>query len=186
MPTGKFFDDTIACGLWFRPPQSKILATSINWRLPEKLFWRPFFFFGEHLRLCPWFLASRGSVLGKAVLGLGFFCVLGLGLEPCVLDSTTDAYKPCYCPGRIWIELGPCSSVARILQWGRGCFVGWKQNQTLLIQILIDLSSDWPKFRWSQKKKSSSKLKASFSGRYHKRFLTNSHRQYHGGYYFRF
>ena len=44
------------------------------------------FFFGEHLRLCPWpwpraslFLASRGSVLGRAVLGL----------EPCVLDSTS-------------------------------------------------------------------------------------------------
>ena len=34
-------------------------------------------------------LASRGSVLGKAVLGLGlgFFCVLGY--EPCVLDSTS-------------------------------------------------------------------------------------------------
>ena len=36
-------------------------------------------------------LASRVSVLGMAVLGLGlgFFCVLGLGLEPCVLDSTS-------------------------------------------------------------------------------------------------
>ena len=36
-------------------------------------------FFGEHLRLCPWSLAlaSRGSVLG---------------LEPCVLDSTSDFY----------------------------------------------------------------------------------------------
>ena len=35
-------------------------------------------------------LASRVSVLGKAVLGigLGFFCVFGL--EPCVLDSTSD------------------------------------------------------------------------------------------------
>ena len=43
---------------------------------PEKKFLRPFFwdclkknlenllFFGEHLRLCSWFLASRGSVLG--------------------------------------------------------------------------------------------------------------------------
>ena len=53
-----------------------------------------FFFFGEHLRLCPWFLAlaSRVSVLGRAVLGLGFFCVLGLGLEPCVLDSTSVIY----------------------------------------------------------------------------------------------
>ena len=35
------------------------------------------FFFGKHLRLCPWpraflSLASRVSVLGKAVLGLGF------------------------------------------------------------------------------------------------------------------
>ena len=36
--------------------------------------------------------ALRESVLGRAVLGLGlgFFCVLGLGLEPCVLDSTSD------------------------------------------------------------------------------------------------
>ena len=34
-------------------------------------------------------LASRGSVLGKAVLGLGleFFCVQGL--EPCVLEPTS-------------------------------------------------------------------------------------------------
>ena len=43
----------------------------------KKIFERPFFF-GEHLRLCPWpraflSLALRGSVLGKAVLGLGFF-----------------------------------------------------------------------------------------------------------------
>ena len=43
-------------------------------------------------------LASRVSVLGKAVLGLGlvFFCVLGLGLEPCVLDSTSAGYAPGY------------------------------------------------------------------------------------------
>ena len=55
------------------------------------------FFFLESTCICvlgpwPWpraflFLASRVSVLGKAVLGLGFFCVLGL--EPCVLDSTS-------------------------------------------------------------------------------------------------
>ena len=34
-----------------------------------------FFFFGEHSRLCPWSLALAWSVsvLGKAVLGLGFF-----------------------------------------------------------------------------------------------------------------
>ena len=28
----QIFDDVIACDLWFRPPQSKILATPINWR----------------------------------------------------------------------------------------------------------------------------------------------------------
>ena len=64
---------------------------------------KTFFFFSESTCACvlgpwPWpraflSLASRVSVLGKAVLdlGLGFFCVLGLGLglEPCVLDSTS-------------------------------------------------------------------------------------------------
>ena len=56
------------------------------------------FFFWRALALGPWpraflSLASRVSVLGKAVLGLGlgFFCVLGLGLESCVLDSTSAA-----------------------------------------------------------------------------------------------
>ena len=53
----------------------------------KNFFENVFFFFVEHLRLCPWpraflSLASRVSVLGKAVLGLG--------LEPCVLDSTSD------------------------------------------------------------------------------------------------
>ena len=58
-----------------------------------------FFFLESTCALCPWpwpraflSLASRVSVLGKAVLGLGlgFFCVLGL--EPCVLDSTSAKY----------------------------------------------------------------------------------------------
>ena len=36
-------------------------------------------------------LASRGSVLGRCVLGFGFFlCVLGL--ESCVLDSTSGDF----------------------------------------------------------------------------------------------
>ena len=66
----------------------KRFSLEIDWK-----FFLKAFFFGEHLRFCPWsraFLssASRGSVLGRAVLGLGFFCVLGLGLERCVLDST--------------------------------------------------------------------------------------------------
>ena len=64
-----------------------------------KNFCEDLFFFWRALALVsfgPWpraflSLASRVSVLGKAVLGLGFFCVLGLGLglEPCVLDSTS-------------------------------------------------------------------------------------------------
>ena len=43
---------------------------------------------------CPW--PQERSVLGKAVLGLGFgfFCVLGFGLEPCVFDSTSADVVP--------------------------------------------------------------------------------------------
>ena len=74
------------------------------WRSPEKFLWRPFFFFfGEHLRFvslvlglglehsCPWpreCLSSERLSLALA-LASDFFCVLGLGLEPCVLDSTS-------------------------------------------------------------------------------------------------
>ena len=84
----------------------------------ETFFFFDFFFedrlknfcdFGEHLHLCPWSLASSIPVLGlKSVcprkgcpwpwprfffvslaLASVFFCVLGLGLEPYVLDSTS-------------------------------------------------------------------------------------------------
>ena len=58
------------------------------------------------MRLCPWpwpraflSLASRGSALGKAVLGLGlglFFVCFGLGLEPCALDSTSGIWRFIY------------------------------------------------------------------------------------------
>ena len=51
------------------------------------------FFFWEHLRLCPRSLVSRESDLG-----LEIFCVLGLGLELCVLNSTSGQdhqYKLC-------------------------------------------------------------------------------------------
>ena len=91
--TAVFFELLKFCGAL-----EKFFRKHFLWRSLEKFLWRPFFFFGEHLRLCPWpwpraflSLASRGSVLGRAVLGLGlgFFCVLGLGLEPCVLDSTS-------------------------------------------------------------------------------------------------
>ena len=72
----------------------------IFWRSSEKFLWRPFFWralalvslvFGlEHS--CPWpreCLSSEGLSLA---LASDFFCVLGLGLEPCVLDSTSAIY----------------------------------------------------------------------------------------------
>ena len=57
------------------------LEKNFGWRFLLENAWKKFlktFFFWEHLRLCPWLraflsLASRGSVLGRAVLGLGFF-----------------------------------------------------------------------------------------------------------------
>ena len=66
----------VICGLGL--PQSKILGTPMNWRSPEKNFKD---YFLENACACvlgPWpraflCLALRGSVLGKAVLGLGFF-----------------------------------------------------------------------------------------------------------------
>ena len=60
----------VICGLDL--PQSKILGTPINWRSPKKIFLKTFFFFfGEHLRLCPWSLALASSI---PVLGLERFC----------------------------------------------------------------------------------------------------------------
>ena len=87
MKNRQIFDDVIACDLWFKPPQSKILATPINWRLPENLFEDLFFLennCGCVLGPWPWpraflSLTSRGSVLGKAVIGFG----LGLGFFLC-------------------------------------------------------------------------------------------------------
>ena len=87
-----------------------------------KNFCEDLFFFLESTCACvlgpwPWpraflSLASRVSVLGKAVLGLGlglgFFCVLGFGpgFEPCVLDSTSggELIHPDY-PKEIFVEL---------------------------------------------------------------------------------
>ena len=99
-------------GQWRKKKKKKILWS--GW----KIFWKTFFS-GDRLKnfcedlffflestcaLCPWSLALASSI---PVLGLesvcprkgcpwplasDFFCVLGLGLEPCVLDSTSDKY----------------------------------------------------------------------------------------------
>ena len=85
----------VICGLGPPPNQKFWLRLKIGPCLKNSF--KEDLFFWEHLRLCPWpwsraflSLASRGSVFGKAVLGLGFFFfVLCLGFEPCVLDSTS-------------------------------------------------------------------------------------------------
>ena len=84
----------------------------------EKFLWRPFFsffFWDRQKNFCEDLFFLRALALVSLVLGLGlehscpwpreclsserlslasdFFCVLGLGLEPCVLDSTSDAYR---------------------------------------------------------------------------------------------
>ena len=71
----QIFDDIIPCDLWFRPPQSNILATPI-YCIGEcvKNFFEDlylFIFFGEHLRLCPWSLALASSI---PILGLERVC----------------------------------------------------------------------------------------------------------------
>ena len=58
--------------LKFCRSREKIFEDLCFWRWPERFFEEDFFF-GEHLCLCPLSLASRGPVLGRAVLGLGLF-----------------------------------------------------------------------------------------------------------------
>ena len=74
----------------------------IAWKIFVKTFF--FFFFGEHLRFvslvlglglehsCPWPRECLSSERLSLALASDFFCVLGLGLglEPCVLDYTSD------------------------------------------------------------------------------------------------
>ena len=41
---------------------------------------------------CPWPREGLSSERLSLALASDFFCVLGLGLEPCVLDSTSGVY----------------------------------------------------------------------------------------------
>ena len=96
-----------------------------------KKFCEDLFYFLESTCACvlgPWpraflSLASRVSVLGKTVLGLGlgFFCVLGLGLEPCVLDSTY--VKKCNVRQKYLCFATNFWSVQNPLPWLRRIFV---------------------------------------------------------------
>ena len=72
-------------------------------RSPKKFLWRPFFFFWIALALvslvlclglehsCPWPRECLSLERLSLALASDFFCVLGLGLEPCVLDSTSGS-----------------------------------------------------------------------------------------------
>ena len=101
-------------------------------------------------------LASRVSVLGKAVLGLGlgFFCVLGL--EPCVLDSNSDiklgltkqfveALKPTSRAFRHIRQMFPSISEAKIIG---GIFVGPQIRKMLASEELKEIMSDWERNAW--------------------------------------
>ena len=55
---------------------------------------------------CPWPRECLSSERLSLALASDFFCVLGLGLEPCVLDSTSDYY--------LMIELGVCEKFCEI------------------------------------------------------------------------
>ena len=98
MKNRQIFDDVIACDLWFKPPQSKILATPINGDclnnfFEELFFWRTlaavFLVLGLGLEhSCPW--PREGLFSERLSLASDFFCVLGL--EPCVLDSTSGRH----------------------------------------------------------------------------------------------
>ena len=101
---GKIFWKTFFCGE--------------HLKIFEKTFFFFFFFFGDRLEKFLWkpCFFWRALALVSLVLGLGlehscpwpreclsserlalasdFFCALGLGLEPCVLDSTSNALSP--------------------------------------------------------------------------------------------
>ena len=79
---------------YWRTPEKNFWRFNFFLRSPEKNFWKLFFFW-RTLSLVS--LASSIFVLGleRVCPRKGcpwpriFFCVLGLGLEPCVLDSTS-------------------------------------------------------------------------------------------------
>ena len=68
------------------------------WRSPEKFLRRPFFF-GEHLRLCPWSLASSIPVLGLESVCLRKGCpwprIFFVSLASSLVSSTPPLVQGC-------------------------------------------------------------------------------------------
>ena len=92
--TALFFELLKFCGA-----VEKFFGKRFLWRSFEKFLWRPFFFFWRAFALvslvlglglehsCPWPRECLSSERLFLALASDFFCVLGL--EPCVLDSTS-------------------------------------------------------------------------------------------------
>ena len=101
LPVWKNFDDVISCDLWFRPPPFKNSGYANELEIAGKKFLKIFFFWrtlapvslvlGLGLeQFCPWPREVLSSKRLSLALASNFFGILGLGLEPCVLDSTSD------------------------------------------------------------------------------------------------
>ena len=94
--TAVFFGMLKFCGALVKFFGKRFLV-EIAWKIFVKTFF--FFFFGEHLPFvslvlglehsCPWPRECLSSERLSLALASDFFYVLGLGLEPCVLDSTS-------------------------------------------------------------------------------------------------
>ena len=98
--TALFFELLKFCGAL-----EKFFGKRVFVEIACKIFVKTFFFFWRALALvslvlgfglehsCPWPRECLSSKRLSLALASDFFCVLGLGLEPCVLDSTSDSIK---------------------------------------------------------------------------------------------
>ena len=103
--TSLFFESLKFCGVlekffgkrFFVEIAWKKIFLEIAWKIFVKtfFFWRALSLGLEHS--CPWPRECLSSERLSLALASDFFCVLGLGLEPCVLYSTSD-YDYYYCP----------------------------------------------------------------------------------------
>ena len=132
--TALFFDLLKFCGAL-----EKVFGKRFFVEIAWKIFVKTFFFFGDRLKnflwrplfifFFWWALALVSLVLGlehscpwpreclsseRLALASEFFCVLGLGLEPCVLDSTSagdskGSFASCMIFGIVLLCSQPCT-----------------------------------------------------------------------------
>ena len=134
--TALFFELLKFCG-----ELEKFLGKRLFVEIAWKIFVKTFFFLDSTCACVhgPWpgppaflSLASRVSVLGKVVLGLGleFFCVLGL--EPCVLDSTSAIQNSCTLRWQLKIFLALVQIKTRAFQFRNFTMLQKQQEKRLL------------------------------------------------------